>query len=157
MPRTEFSDCLVIEAYLSHSEQKVNLTTGLDVWCKNQVLYFSLFLPVHTKEKKTFLPLRSEKLQSDSCFWWNVSAVMTTQKCCLLIRSALEFRAFFFCLCPWTWQEFLPVGKTCRCYRMPLIWGFFLQLLSHLFSFRFKLGESEETSCCLRNHYQVSQ
>lgn len=125
-----------------------------------EMLHFSLFLLVHTQKRKTcFLVFSSEELRSTSSLWWNVSAVMTAQECCLLYRVSFGIHGAFLLFMSMNLTGASSSRKKYGCfYDMPLVSGFFLQLLSRLFSsIIFKPGETGKPSCYLRNHCQVSQ
>jgi len=83
---------------------------------------------------------------------------MTYQECCLLNQVGFGIQGTFVCVHDLDRSFFQQETNNGYFYDMPLVSGFFLQLLSDLFSsVLLELGETEEPACYLRNHYQVSQ
>lgn len=154
--RAEFSICLALNLP-SSAELKI-----IWVW----VLAWMSWIKIKFYVSHSFCSYTHKKLQP--AFWLVVPGSCRVTRACddvlvlwwqprnavCSIRSAGEFRVLSFCLYLWTGQELFPAGsKYGYFYDTPLVSGFLLQLLSYLFSsILFKLRETGEPSCCLRNH-----
>lgn len=123
-------------------------------WIKTSFKFHIHFICIDAKWKTCFLALSSKKLQRNSDWWWN-PAVVTAQECCPLhqVRFGIQSTSLL-CL----WKEAFSSRKQIWI----ILWyatrfKFLLVVAQYSFSSNsYKVFGTEESSCYLRNHYQVS-